>query len=147
MFPDQCGRNGRLYPALQISRQLFAAASVDGHFEAWDAQAGGLKLSFVGGEMLAVGFGVVGRKQDGAAGQACFDGIHRRDGFFFRSGRTVESWALARLAARRAPETGSVSPGCCGRACFSAALHALRSAARRIDRAVIWGVLLKRNGS
>jgi hypothetical protein len=45
------------------------------------ARAHGLELVFIGGQVLAVAFGVVGRQQDGPAGEPRFDAVHGRDCF------------------------------------------------------------------
>jgi hypothetical protein len=77
--------------------EFFASAGIDGHFETGNAlqtpldigkrldqfafaQADRLKFRFISGDVLAVGFGVVGRQQYGAAGEPGFHSIHRGNG-------------------------------------------------------------------
>ncbi len=88
-----------------------AAAGVDGAFESGDASEtplgvgegldelgfagrGGLVFGGVGGQMLAVGVGVVGGEKDGAAGESGFNGVQGGDAFAFGSARATGSEAL-----------------------------------------------------
>ncbi len=96
---DEAGAEGKIVFGVGFG-ELVAAAGVDGHFEAGDAlqtplgigqgldefgftQAGGAVFGFIGGEMRAIGIGVVAGKEDGTAGQPGFDGVQRRDAFPF----------------------------------------------------------------
>ena len=82
-----------------------AAAGVDRRFERGDAGEtplgvgkglnefgfagrGGSVFFGIGGEVLAVGVGVVGGEEDGAAGQSSFDGVHGGDAFAFERAGT-----------------------------------------------------------
>ena len=88
-----------------------AAAGVDGAFESGDAGEtplgvgegldelgftgrGGLVFGGVGGQMLAVGVGVVGGEKDGAAGESGFNGVQGGDAFAFGSARAAGAEAL-----------------------------------------------------
>ena len=85
---DAGGAAGRV-EFFELLGKFVAATSVDRHFETGDAlqtpldvgerldqfalaQADRLEFVLVSSEMLAVGFGVVGRQQNGAAGQDQF---------------------------------------------------------------------------
>ncbi len=80
--------------------RFVAAAGVNGGFECGDAgetplgvgegldefrfaRAGGLVILSVSGQVLAVGFCVVGGQEDGAAGESGLDRVHRGDAFAF----------------------------------------------------------------
>ena len=79
----------------------------DGLHELRFAQTDGLIFVPEGGEVAFVFGGVVGGEQNRAAGEPGFDGVEGRGGLTRFVFGPVESWALARFAARRAAEIGA----------------------------------------
>ncbi len=94
-----------LEEGIELGDALFAAALKESQFERRDAKeppvgvgerldedgfafGDGLELVFVLFDVVLVAGGIVGREQDGAAGESGFDGVGGRAGFAFRGART-----------------------------------------------------------
>ncbi len=87
--------------------EFVAATGIDGGFETGDALQAPLRVGhgldefgfaqadrfvflLVGGEVGAIGIGIVAGQQDGAAGESGFDGVHRGNALaFFGAGATA----------------------------------------------------------